>query len=176
VSGRPEGLHYNRAKTLGPHRRRAALPVPRNQINQRRRPSELAEARRVLSAMVVAVHRALCERLGHRDGQRGIGEPRHRDLSVETRIGGVVQTSFELLVRTVRVGLQLGERSEILEAGDDEAGCAIPDSPREGALDQVNVMEAAADRGVICSRRMRLDRAPVFRIRPRLMSAEIAKE
>jgi hypothetical protein len=46
----------------------------------------------------------------------------------------------------------------------------------ENMTGTVHVMEPAANRGVVRGRRMRFDRAPVFRIGPRLMRAEIAKE
>ena len=84
---------------LGPRRRGPALPVPRDQIGQRRLSTELAQARRVLAAMVVAVHRALRQRLGHRDRQRRIAEPAASRCGRRGARGDAGEKSLQTVVR-----------------------------------------------------------------------------
>jgi hypothetical protein len=96
--------------------------------------------------------------------------------ALRDRIGDGAQKARDLFMVFACVALEIRQRREVVRLGEREAGRAIADGPEEHALDQVNVVQPVLDRGIQRRRRMRLDRSPVFRIGPDLMSVEIAKQ
>ena len=75
VGERPSAARLSSTST-SPRPGGAAFPLPDDQVRRRWLAAQLAQARGVLAAVIVTVHGALGERLGHRNRQRGILEPR----------------------------------------------------------------------------------------------------
>ena len=148
------------------------FPVPNDQVRHRRLAADIAKPRRVLPAMVVAVHRALRQRLCHRDRQGRILEPSDVDRLGEPRIRDGGHELRHLIVIRARVRFQIRQLGEVHRVGQGPRRLPVSNRPPEHALHEVNVMQPLSDGLVVSRGRMRLDRAPMLGVRPGLVIVE----
>ena len=99
--------------------------------------------------MIVAVHGALGECFFQLQRQRRILEPRNLDRFSEPRVADFVDEGADAVVILARILLQVIQGGELLRGGERERLVPAAGNPEEPALNDRDVMQAAADRQVV---------------------------
>jgi hypothetical protein len=122
---------------------------------------------------MVAVHGNLRQPLTDTQLQRRTGKPGDVDPALQFRL---VQrrTERQRPMGGDRKGLQCGRR-EITRCAERELTSGLADGPHPGALRQVEMVEACKHVRVPQRHRERLERPPVFRVRPSMVGPDVSE-
>ena len=125
--------------------------------------------------MVVAVHRALCQRLCNGDRERRVLEPRDRDEFFKANIRERIEYGVHLHMAAARVSAKVVKRREMFWRREDKCGLAVRDTKHECSLHHVDMMKATAYRCVVTGGSVFGGRVPELRVGPKLMVQHIVE-
>src|SRR5215204_554291 len=121
--------------------------------------------------MIVAMHCHLCQRLAHGEFKRRARKPRNADPALQRHLVQRPDERQYLVVAYCEV-LQ-SEWCEVVGLAEGEVTRSVADRPDPGALSQVDMMEAREQNAIRERGRKRLERPPVFAVRPRVMCPHV---